>query len=441
MALSGLDTTSPASLPKAEGRGVMLPLLALTQMELRIGWRSAAFRVAVILAFIFGVSQGSAIGRGAALSAYRTAEAGWQYLGFVAILWMSLLAIRETTLRTDILIFSKPQPSERLALVKFLGGFGQLLLILGALFLGAFCGRLFTGGGVTGAEVYLVQYVRVAGILFFAASASYTLALLFDSAIAGVLIGLYWIMTLSGKEYLAKFYFPAYSQNLLAFVVLGLGLLCLTLNLHRRSRRGGVPAAAWVRFGAPVCLFLSGWLFWMVIRDGHDPQIRRHPILERMSEQDASMGNRAPGFLLPDQNGRLIGLSDFPGKILVVALFTPREPESVLLLNRLAEIQAQFGAQGVQPIALCLCEDSGAGFTFAQGERLPYPVVTDWGTYNAPIQSEISPLGGAYRGDVLPMLVVTDRRRRIQSILSGSQSYDGDALEKQVRTRLAAEPQ
>src|SRR5688572_4986249 len=110
--------------------GPVLPILALTRMELHIGWRSAAFRTTAILAFIFGCTQGSTIGRGAALAAYRTAEAGWQYLGFVTILWMSLLAIRETTLRTDILIFSKPQPNERLALVKFLGGFGQILLIL-----------------------------------------------------------------------------------------------------------------------------------------------------------------------------------------------------------------------------------------------------------------------------------------------------------------------
>src|SRR5690349_543114 len=96
--------------------GQSVPLLALTRMELRIGWRSAVFRLAVLVAFAVGIAEGNAPGQGTAISAYGTAEAAWQYLGFVTIVWMSLAAVRETTLRTDILIFSKPQPGERLGL-------------------------------------------------------------------------------------------------------------------------------------------------------------------------------------------------------------------------------------------------------------------------------------------------------------------------------------
>lgn len=421
--------------------GAGLPLLEITRMELRIGWRNAAFRVAALLAFAFGLTQGDTAGQGVALAAYGTAEAAWRYLGLISIVWMSLAAVRETTLRTDILIFSKPQPTERLALVKFLGAFTQILLILFALFAGAALGGLLFGNGLRGVEVYLFQFVRVAGILFFAASASYTLALLFDSPIAGALIGLYWVMTLSGKEFLAKFYFPSYLQNLSAYVALGLGLLCVTLLRYRRARRGATLPPLWVQVGAPVFLLLAVWLIWTTIRDGHDPQIRRHPVMESLGEQDASIGQRAPGFLLPDQNGRQTGLSDFPGKILLIALISPREPDSVLLLERLSEMQSRFGAQGVQPIAICFSEDNSAAITFARGERLAYPVVSDWGTYNVPIRSEMSPLAGAYRADMLPRVVVTDRRRRVQEIIFGTQSYDGEILERAVQARLAAEPQ
>jgi peroxiredoxin len=365
----------------------------------------------------------------------------WQFLGFVAIIWMSLAAVRETALRTDILVSSKPQPTERLALVKFLGAFLQILVVLLALFAGAVLGRLLAGGGLAGADAYVAQYLRAAGVLFFAASASYTLALLTDSAIAGALIALYWILTLSGKAFLGKFYFPAYTQNLGAYVALGLALLCLTLWLYRRSRRGAVPAAVWVRVGALAGLLLTGWLFWRVIRDGHDPQARLNPTLERMAEQDTSVGQKAPGFLLPDQNGRIVGLSDYTGKILVIGVWSPREPDAVLMLDRLEDLRKRFAAQGVQPIALCLSEDTGAAATFARGERLGYPVVSDWGTYNAPLNSDISPLGSAYRVDLLPKVVVTDRRRRVRAMVVGTQTYDGDDLEQLVRQRLAEEPQ
>ena len=105
------------------------PLLALTRAELRMGLRAAAFRLAVAGTFLLGWAAGGAPGRGVSSSAYGTAEAAWQYLGFVTVIWMSLAAVRDTVLRTDILVYSKPQPTERLVLAKFLGAFLQLLLI------------------------------------------------------------------------------------------------------------------------------------------------------------------------------------------------------------------------------------------------------------------------------------------------------------------------
>src|SRR4051794_1390206 len=109
--------------PTKPGLATMWPVLALAGMEWRIGWRTAAFRFVALCAFLSGCTLGGTQGQGVALSAYTTAEDAWQYLGFVAVVWMSLVAIRETTLRTAILVFSKPQPGERLALAKFLGGF------------------------------------------------------------------------------------------------------------------------------------------------------------------------------------------------------------------------------------------------------------------------------------------------------------------------------
>jgi len=414
-------------------------ILSLSIMEWKIGWRTLMFRLIVSAVALYGFSIGGEPGRGVALSAYSTAEAACLYLGFGAIVWMSLVAVRETTLRTDILVFSKPQPGEWLALSKFVGAYLQLLAFLLAMFIGSMISRMFAGG-LLGFEAYIVQYFRAAAVLFFASTAAYMLALLFDSALAGTTVGLYWLLIQSGKSFLGKFYFPTYSQNLAAYIPLGLALLCATLYFYRKSRRGNRLPAVWVSYGVPVFALIAAWQFWTVIRNGHDPEVWLNPAMERMGDQDAAVGLRAAGFLLPDQNGKLTGLSDFNGKILVIALWSPRDPDSVMLLDRLNEIQARFASQGVQPIAVTICEDTGATATFARGEALRYPVVADWGTYNAPRGTDFSPIATAYRTTTLPTVIITDRRRNVKDILSGIESYDGAGVLSRVQDRLKEEP-
>ncbi len=415
------------------------PIFALTRVEWRIGRRSPVFRLAAVAAFVLGFSVGGEPGRGIALSAYSTAEAACQYLGFVAIVWMALAAVRETMLRTDILVFSKPQPGEWLALSKFLGSFFQLLVMLLTMFAGSMASRLFNGG-LVGIEAYVPQYLRAAIVLLFASSASYLLALLFDSALAGSTIGLYWLLTMAGKAFLGKYYFPAYTQNLGAYFCLSLALLFGTLYFYRRARRGSLQPGLWVRLGIPIFALLAAWQFWIIIQFGHDPEVKLNPVMERMADQDTALGSRAAGFLLPDQHGKLTGLAQYEGKVLVIALWSPRDPDSVLLLDRLNDIQAQLGKSGVQPVAVTICEDIGAASVFAYGEALRYPVVADWGTFNAPRGTEISPIASAFRANSLPSVYITDRRRNVRSILSGINSYDGDLLSAAIRERLNEEP-
>src|SRR5437763_15460206 len=102
----------------------------LARTEFRAGVRSSAFRLVAALAFLLGWSVGGAPGRGAGLSAYMAGEAAWKYLGFVAIIWMSFAAVRDSALRMDVLILSKPQPNERLVLARFMSDYSQMLLAL-----------------------------------------------------------------------------------------------------------------------------------------------------------------------------------------------------------------------------------------------------------------------------------------------------------------------
>ncbi len=353
---------------------------------------------------------------------------------------MSLAAVRDNMLRTEVLVYTKPQPTERLVVARFVSSFAQILLILLAVFLGAALSRLYVSHSLTGFGVYPVQLVRAAGALFFLACASYCLASLANTALAGLLVALYWLLTLAGREFLYKVCFPAFTQNVLGFSALGLGLLAIGAWFSRPSRRGAAPVALWIRIAAPVACLLGAWAVWTVVRDGHDPQARTQPALEMMGQQTIVMDYRVPGFELPDQNGKLVMLSDYPDKIMVVGLWSPGDDESVELLDKLEALQRQYGSRGVQPVAVCLGEDVGAASSFAHGEGVSYPVVEDWGTHSAAKTSEVSPLADAYDTTLLPKVVITDRRHRTKKVLLGVDVYDERILRSAVEQRLSEEP-
>jgi ABC-type transport system involved in multi-copper enzyme maturation permease subunit/peroxiredoxin len=441
MAVTSPTVQQPSREAPSPASGSLSAFIALTRTEMLIGLRSPAFRFAAIVALIMGLSSGGVIGRGASGSAYATGQVAWQYFGFVVIIWMALTAVRDTVLRTDILVFSKPQPTERLVLSKFVGAMLQVLIVLLVLFVGAALSRLYVSGSVLGFSAYGVQYVRAAAALFLAASASFCLALLAGTPVAGALVALYWILAISGKAYLAKLYFPSYSQNQPGFIFVGIFLLCIALWFYRKQRRGSLPPSTVARLLAVAALGLAVFSFWNVIVNGHDPLARMQPALELMSSQDIRDNERTPGFMLPDQNGKLVSPVDYSGKILIIGLWTPDMEESSEMLAMLNNLHAKYGAKGVQPIAVAFSEDSSAGATYARGNALSYPVVTDWGTHNAPRTSEMSPVSTAYRTDVLPKVVVTDRSRNVRAVLTGTNAYDTDAVEQAVLKCLAKEPE
>ena len=412
----------------------------ITLAELKIGLRTQAFRAVALVCFALGIVVGGAPGRGVAFSAYAAADTAWQGLGLLATAWMSLAAVRETSLRTASLVYSKPQPTERLVLARFVGGIAPVFGFLAALFAGAVVARLFTGQGLIGFPVYFVQMLRAAAPILFAAGLAFCLALLFDSALAGSLAGLAWMVLIAGRAYLPKALFPAYSQNSLYFGLFGVGLVLLASAFHRKGRRGSAARPVWLTAASASLLLLPAWGLYRVAIHSHDPQIRMNPLVLRMAAQHAEIGKRAPGFSFPDQNGRSTSLSDFPGKIMVLAIVTPEGAESASSLAQLESIQRKYGGQGVQCAAVCTSQDEGAAATLARGMGLSYPVVQDIGTYNGPAGMEHSPIAEAYEALNPPKVIVTDRRRRVRKMLIEQQSYEGSEIEQAVMERLESEP-
>jgi len=425
-----------ATTPGSAGR---TSVAALTRFEARIGFSGAGPRLAAAFAAVLGWSVGNAVGSGAGLSALAVGDAACTYLAFVAVFRLAMVASRDTALGTTSVVWSKPQPTERLVLARFAGAYIQMLFLLAAMFVGAALSRLVHSGTASGMEAYAFQFVRAALVLGFASAASYSLALLADTPLAGALVGLYWVVSMAGQEFLAKVYYPYYTQNLAAFTALGVFFVGLAARYHRGARRGASAAALWCRLVPPIGLAAALWLSWVSVRDGHDPLMRESPLMAEMSRQDASMERVAPGFLLPDQHGRQVSLSDTPGRIFVVALLDPHTDEGALLLGRLRGIHRAYGRFGVLPVAVCISNDMGAAATLARGEGVGFPVLTDWGSHHAPKAADASPVAGAYRVTDMPYVAVTDRRRRIRDMVEGISTYDGPRLMQAVLQRLAEE--
>jgi hypothetical protein len=354
--------------------------------------------------------------------------------------WLSMTASRDAALSATAIIWSKPQPTERLVAARFIGAYLQVLGLLVALVIGALISRWFHSGTFLGASAFITQLGRAAVALFFASSAAYALALIADTPLAGALVGLYWVVAMAGQAFLAKVYYPYYTQNLPAFAALGVFFLSFGALFYRRSRRGASSPALWCRALPPVALGAALMASWITVRDGHDPLMRESPLMAEIARQDAVMENTAPGFLLPDQNGRLFSLSDVPGRVLVIGLLDPHTDEGALLLGRMRALHQAFGRFGVLPVAVCISNDHGAGATLARGESVRFPVLTDWGSHHAPRAAEASPVAGAYRVTDMPFVVVTDRRRRIRDMIEGISTYDGPRLMQAVLQRITEEP-
>src|SRR5688572_1563219 len=167
--------------PSSGAAAPTAPIWPMLGAELRISLRANAVRALALVAFLIGLFVGGAAGRGVAFSAFAAAEVTWQVIGLLATAWMAVAAVRETSLRTASLVYSKPQSTERLVLLRFIGGIAPLIALAAAVFIGAAVARVATGQGLSGFWVYGTQLIRALGPILFIGGAAFSLALLFES--------------------------------------------------------------------------------------------------------------------------------------------------------------------------------------------------------------------------------------------------------------------
>ncbi len=391
-------------------------LLGFARHELRQGRRSPEFWVILVIGAVATSVPCSQAGTTAGLAGYVAGQTAMIVLGFLGMIWFSLAACRDVLTRADSLILSKPSSGEAIVLGRFLGNYGVvLLLLIGELIAGA-AAQTLVAKTPFAPMAYGHAFMRSLTPLFFLGAAAYSLSLLFNTPVTGLLVITYWTYVLTGKTYLRSIYNCALTQNAAIYILFGCGVLALAAMLYHPKRRGAQPfPTSW---GAAAAVLFAIGAIWGVhkVRTTQDFPFQFVPLTEAMRGQHVSLRQRAPGFWLPDQWGRTTRLEEYHGKILVIGLWSPDEPASADLLNALASVRQKYPKDKVVPIAIGISDDHAAPRHVALDGGYDFPAVTDIGARVTQPYDQGSPLASAYDANNLPMLVITDRRRVVTFI-------------------------
>jgi len=82
----------------------------------------------------------------------------------------------------------------------------------------------------------------------------------------------------------------------------------------------------------------------------------------------------APGFALPDVNGKTVSLSDYKGKVVILDFWATWCPPCKREIPDFIELQKSYGSKGLQVVGIAL-DEPGKVQAFAQQNGMNYPVL------------------------------------------------------------------
>lgn len=412
--------------------------LRLIQLGVRGHLRNPGLRMLAL----FGMVTAAAVAwsQGSTAGSTSIALTGWlgRAFGVAACLWMGYSANRDQNDREGAVIRSKPLDGAAWVTTLWLTGTLVWLAILGAAFAAAAAAQLPQAGAVS-LTAHLIGFGRAGIVLAIAATLAFSLSRLMRSPLGGVIIMFAWFCAMGGLKLIPAFLQPEYSQNTLLYVAAGAAMVCLTGALVERCRRGEMRRVPLVPLaGLAVFLAAAAGGAALAYQKQPNPNAAEFTIWSRISRQHVLPGLRTPGFWLPDGKGGTVRTAAYRGKILVLYFFSARDTESARMLTALDLITREYGPRGVQPIGICLSPDHGDGWTLARS-GYHFPIGIDLSTVTATDPPEAA-TAIAYDAQTLPLLVVTDRSRRVTSIVRTPDST-ADSLRPMLEERLQAEPE
>lgn len=358
------------------------------------------------------------------------------FYGMGACLWFAYAALRDQNEKQGAVIRSKPVDGAYWVTLLWAGGLSTWFLLMAVAFLAAALAQV-PQAGPRSLIAYAAGFVRAAWVLGAMATLSFGLSRMMRSPLGGILVLFAWFCALAGLNYIPVYLRPDYSQNLVLFSSAALFVLFITGSLVERFRRGELRRPLTAGVGILAFGFVVGRAAVAARERAPERIMERSVVFQSIAQQDLQEGARAPGFWLPDGKGGRIRTRDYAGRILLIYLFSARDSRTLRLLDTLDQVAREYGSRGVQPIGVCLSQDQGDGPALVRAGGYRFPIGVD-PTTSAVAPHASSSLAAAYRAENLPVLVVTDRRRRVTHV-SKLPDQDPAQLRAWIEENLAAE--
>jgi thiol-disulfide isomerase/thioredoxin len=119
---------------------------------------------------------------------------------------------------------------------------------------------------------------------------------------------------------------------------------------------------------------------------------------------------KAPQFALKDLNGRIVRLSDYKGKVVLINFWATWCPPCRAEMPDLVRLQREHGKEGLQIIGITYPpEQRGRVRRFARGLKVNYPIILGTREIKARFSSD----------ETLPLTIVINRDGKVIEIISG----------------------
>jgi len=119
---------------------------------------------------------------------------------------------------------------------------------------------------------------------------------------------------------------------------------------------------------------------------------------------------KAPQFALKDLNGRIVRLSDYQGKVVLINFWATWCPPCRAEMPDLVKLQREHGKDGLQIIGITYPPERSARVRrFARGLKVNYPIILGTREIKARFSSD----------ETLPLTIVINRDGKVIEIISG----------------------
>ena len=393
---------------------------AIIRREHQLACRSAAFWAMVALGSLLALWRATVPGTSAALAAYQTRQTIVLGVGVLAI-FLGGAAARDRRYAVSELVLAKPWGSSpALVVTRFLGVCSSLLGATAIMLLVSGVGQAVLAGTPWRPGPYVVALLVSAIPIGLATALGFSLATLFTTPLASGIAALYWVVIPLTRAHLPMAFDVTLWQDWPKSLLLGAALVSLTAALYARpARREGDSGwrAGWIAallFAAALAAVL------VVTARGDDGLLEPDPVLSAMASQTAVEDRGAPGFWLTDSEGRLVGLSDFRGRPVVLAFWGPAAPDSASALTLLDEVARDFQQHELACIAVLLDRDAAAMRLLGREGEDGVLLLWDRGRhFGDGMEWSDSPLAVSYGVTAVPTAFLIDQKGTLVARLHG----------------------